>query len=110
MAGRVYGEEEATFTNQNGETLTVQINVCSSTDSDALAHSIKATADLLSRVLDNNQEASLALATAVHECLDVSQLEAEIGDAHIPGTLDLDRVSFWLDPIGTYEYHCRHAS
>ncbi|XP_065181775.1 inositol polyphosphate 1-phosphatase-like [Sycon ciliatum] len=100
LAGRIHGEEESTFTNQLGESIRVVVDVCSDPGNDAaLRSSVDSTASLLCSVLDRNQTASSALASAVHEPLDTSALEDEVARVGVEGCLDLDRIAFWLDPI-----------
>ncbi|XP_012268787.2 inositol polyphosphate 1-phosphatase [Athalia rosae] len=93
LAEHIKGEENNTFSNTLGESVTVKI--CSTFED---------TAKLLERVLNNDSEAATLLAIEVHR---------DIGMEDVPGSKNLhnnlqlavDQLGIWIDPIdSTAEY------
>lgn len=91
MTGAVRGEENCIFSNTLGETITVE--VCSSSEK---------TAELLSKVLDDDQIAAKLLSQEVHR--EINLTDITLDSKTIPTDLDLDisDLGIWIDPIGKY--------
>uniref|UniRef100_A0A8C5QHY3 Inositol polyphosphate 1-phosphatase n=1 Tax=Leptobrachium leishanense TaxID=445787 RepID=A0A8C5QHY3_9ANUR len=86
----IAGEESNEFTNELGEKIIVK--VCATEEE---------TAQLLLKVLDNNEAASRALARAVHEEVLLSDPALDSLNINIPH----DSIAMWVDPIdSTYQY------
>ncbi|XP_046617074.1 inositol polyphosphate 1-phosphatase [Neodiprion virginianus] len=93
LAEHVTGEENNTFSNTLGESVTVK--VCSNFDD---------TANLLEKVLNNDSEVANLLAVEVHREIQLSDVP---GNNHVPDNLKLttDALGIWIDPIdSTAEY------
>ncbi|KAM4836124.1 inositol polyphosphate 1-phosphatase [Thomomys bottae] len=90
LGEKILGEESNEFTNDLGETITVEL--CSTEEE---------TAELLSKVLNGNQLASEALAKVVHQDVAFTDPTLESIDVNIPQ----DILGIWVDPIdSTYQY------
>ncbi|XP_035687917.1 inositol polyphosphate 1-phosphatase-like [Branchiostoma floridae] len=95
IVGHIHGEEDNTFTNQLGETVTVQVQP-----------SLQQTADLLCTVLDGNKHAAALLAEAVH--WDVAM---EMDERLTAATMDIsvESLGIWIDPIDSTAEYIRGA-
>lgn len=91
LAEEVQGEENNQFTNTLGETISVEVGMTKA-----------ATANMLAKVLDGNEDAARLLADAAHEevALDFSIV---IGNENLKeiesSNLNLAEVGIWIDPI-----------
>lgn len=89
LRGRIHGEESNKFTNANGDTIRVEVRPTP-----------EATAELLSRVLDGNNEAAEVLAAIVH-----SRVPVCIDGIERDWMIDTSSLGVWIDPIdSTSEY------
>ncbi|KAF2348027.1 Inositol monophosphatase-like [Trinorchestia longiramus] len=90
LRGRVYGEEQAVFSNTVGEQITV-----------AVQSNEEATAALLAQVLNGNNTAAAALAHEVHR----SDVTSGVSVSSALPALPLENLAIWIDPIdSTAEY------
>ncbi|XP_012882534.1 PREDICTED: inositol polyphosphate 1-phosphatase [Dipodomys ordii] len=90
LGKRIFGEESNEFTNDLGETITVEL--CSTE---------LETATLLCKVLNGNKLASEALAKVVHQDVAFKDPILDSIDINIPQ----DILGIWVDPIdSTYQY------
>ncbi|XP_019627208.1 PREDICTED: inositol polyphosphate 1-phosphatase-like [Branchiostoma belcheri] len=95
IIGHIHGEEDNTFTNQLGETITVEVQP-----------SLQQTSDLLCTVLDGNQHAAMLLAEAVHweVTMETDQrLTAAAND------IPVESLGIWIDPIDSTAEYIRGA-
>jgi len=99
IANNIYGEENNSFSNALGETITVSIQ-----------STVEETAGLLSKVLDDgsssNSRAAQILANEIHR----DMTSDVIGDQRlqdIPTDLlfPYDDIGIWIDPIGMHDRH-----
>ncbi|XP_008833841.1 inositol polyphosphate 1-phosphatase [Nannospalax galili] len=90
LGKKVFGEESNEFTNDLGEKITMEL--CATEGE---------TAELLSRVLNGNTQASEALAKVVHQDVDLTDPTLDSLEVSIPQ----DILGIWVDPIdSTYQY------
>ncbi|KJE95240.1 inositol polyphosphate 1-phosphatase-PA [Capsaspora owczarzaki ATCC 30864] len=101
----VQGEENNTFTNTLGEKVVLEVQATQ-----------EATQALLLRVLDGNVDAAAALASIVHQKIELSDFDVDgllaqsfaashAGAAFETATIDASTLGIWIDPIdGTNEY------
>ncbi|XP_006878996.1 PREDICTED: inositol polyphosphate 1-phosphatase [Elephantulus edwardii] len=90
LKDKISGEESNEFTNDLGEKITMRL--CS-TEAE--------TVELLSKVLNGNQQASEALASVVHQDVSFTDPALDSVDISIPQ----DTLGIWVDPIdSTYQY------
>ncbi|EDV26661.1 uncharacterized protein TRIADDRAFT_22251 [Trichoplax adhaerens] len=91
LTGFVHGEEDNTFTNAIGESVIIEIK-----------STAQETANVLRRVLNNNEKASQLLAEIIHGDIQCQNNE------HIfnkDDTINIDNFGIWIDPLdGTNEY------
>eukprot|EP00057_Strongylocentrotus_purpuratus_P003217 XP_003726193.1 PREDICTED: LOW QUALITY PROTEIN: inositol polyphosphate 1-phosphatase-like [Strongylocentrotus purpuratus] len=91
MRDHILGEESNMFTNTAGES--VEVTIQSTPEETKL---------LLTKVLDENQEAAALLAEALHATPD-TVLDSRLQDLNFD--LDMDSIGIWIDPIdSTSEY------
>ncbi|CAH1239080.1 INPP1 [Branchiostoma lanceolatum] len=95
IIGHIHGEEDNTFTNQLGETVTVQVQP-----------SLQQTADLLCTVLDGNQHAATLLAQAVHWEVAMEMDERLTAAA---SDISVESLGIWIDPIDSTAEYIRGA-
>lgn len=86
MRDHILGEESNMFTNTAGES--VEVTIQSTPEETKL---------LLTKVLDENQEAAALLAEALHATPD-TVLDERLQDLNFD--LDMDNIGIWIDPIG----------
>lgn len=59
---------------------------------------LEETASLLAELLDDDNEIATILAGEVHRPVNIEEINTKVPDGEI--TIDLDRLSIWIDPIG----------
>lgn len=89
MAGAVRGEENNVFSNTLGETITVEV-----------CPNLEKTAELLKKVLDDDQTTAELLSKQVHR--DINLTDVPVDHEALPENFDVDisDLGIWIDPIG----------
>lgn len=59
---------------------------------------LEETASLLAELLDDDNEIATILAGEVHRQVNIEEINTKVPDGDI--TIDMDRLSIWIDPIG----------
>lgn len=90
MKDHVYGEESESFTNTNGDSVTIELN-------ESKAH----TLHLLNKVLDGDQEAANLLAECVHSQISINDVPVQALPTEC-GQLVTEELALWIDPIGMF--------
>ncbi|XP_051171972.1 inositol polyphosphate 1-phosphatase [Leptopilina boulardi] len=88
LAKMIKGEENNTFSNTLGETITVE--VCST---------LAETTELLAKVLDNDDKTAHLLSTEVHRDVILTDVPINIVDVPTDFEISIDDLSIWVDPI-----------
>ena len=89
----ILGEESNKFTNTLGQTVCVGVQKTE-----------QETRELLSQVLDNNQEAAAILARHVHSTVNFDDLNDKLPETALED-VSIEDVGVWIDPIdGTSQY------
>ncbi|XP_074658981.1 inositol polyphosphate 1-phosphatase-like [Tubulanus polymorphus] len=91
LVAHIQGEENNTFTNLLGESITVEIQ-----------DTCEETTNLLARILDNNREASTLLAELVHRQPSSHQSNSTRDDQQLNKVkieVTADHLGIWIDPI-----------
>ena len=92
LAGAVKGEENNVFSNTLGETITVE--VCSSSEK---------TAELLRKVLDDDQVTADLLSREVHREIVLTDVAVHSRDIPTDFDIDISDLGIWIDPIGMFD-------
>ncbi|XP_071451619.1 inositol polyphosphate 1-phosphatase isoform X2 [Hetaerina americana] len=91
IAEFIKGEENNTFTNTLGESITVEVKECSGD-----------TSSMLCKVLDGNENAANLLAAEVHREIHLEEDFSRLSDCP---QLPINQLGIWIDPIdSTAEY------
>ena len=85
----IKGEENNTFSNTLGETITVE--VCST---------LAETTELLAKVLDNDEKTAQLLSREVHRDVLLTDVPVNIVDVPTDFEVAIEDLSIWVDPIG----------
>lgn len=89
LKGYIYGEENNTFTNALGESVTVILNETKSN-----------TLELLTKILDGDEAAAEYLTECVHSTISINDVPVQSIPNSIP-VMALNELALWIDPIGT---------
>lgn len=85
----IKGEENNTFSNTLGETITVEV-----------CPTLAETTELLAKVLDNDDRTAHLLSTEVHRDVVLTDVPINIVDVPTDFEISIDDLSIWVDPIG----------
>jgi inositol polyphosphate 1-phosphatase len=89
LVDAVKGEENNIFSNKLGETIIVEI--CSTSEK---------TAELLRRVLDDDQATAELLSKEVHRHIVLTDLTIDSKNIPTDFEIDISDLGIWIDPIG----------
>lgn len=88
LAKMIKGEENNTFSNTLGETITVEV-----------CPTLAETTELLAKVLDNDDRTAHLLSTEVHRDVVLTDVPINIVDVPTDFEISIDDLSIWVDPI-----------
>lgn len=88
LAKMIKGEENNTFSNTLGETITVEV-----------CPTLAETTELLAKVLDNDEKTAQLLSTEVHRDVILTDVPINIVDVPTDFEIAIDDLSIWVDPI-----------
>lgn len=88
LKGFIYGEENNTFTNALGESVTVILNETKSN-----------TLELLTKILDGDEAAAEYLTECVHSMISIDDVPVQSLPNSTP-VMALTELALWIDPIG----------